>query len=155
MEFTSKEDIEAPISGVFAFLSEFESFERSAIRRGVEVRRIGDLTSPLDGLAWEADFVVRGKSRHMRVNLIRFDPDTNIRFEGKGSGVLAYFDIELIALSPRRTRMSVHMSLQAQTLSARLFLQSMKLAKKNLGKRFKLKVADYAKIMEDRLGRMA
>lgn len=155
MEFTSKEDVEAPIGEVFTFLSEFESFERSAIRRGVDVRRIGDASRPLDGLAWEADFRVRGKERHMRVNLIKFEPDTNIRFEAKGSGILAFFDIDLIALSPRRTRMTVHLTMQAQSLSARLFIQSMKLAKKNLGKRFKLKVADYAKIMEDKLGKMA
>lgn len=153
MEFTSKEDIEAPLSDVFAFLSEFESFERSAIRRGIDVKRIGDVDRPLDGLAWEVDFKLRGKERHMRINLIKYQPDTTIRFEAKGSGILSYFELDLIALSPRRTRMSANLKTQAQSLSARLFLQSLKLAKKNLGKRYKLKVADYAKIMEDRLGR--
>ncbi len=155
MEFISKEDIEAPIGDVFAVLSEFETFERQAIRRGVELQREGDIKNPAPGLAWDAEFSMRGKTRQIRVTLTQYDPDTTIQVEGTGSGLEGLFVLDLMALSPKRTRMTVNMTMGAKSLSARLFLQSLKLARGNLNKRFKLKVADYAKAMEDRFSRMA
>jgi hypothetical protein len=51
--------------------------------------------------------------------------------------------------------MAVVLNLAPKTLSARLLVQSLKLAKSNLSKRFKQKVADYARQMEDRHNRSA
>jgi hypothetical protein len=78
-----------------------------------------------------------------------------MRFIAASQGLDGLFSLDLIALSQRRTRMAVALELAPRTLSARLFLQSLKLAKSNLTKRFKLRVADYAKSMEDRYSRMA
>jgi len=155
MKFTSKEDIEAPIEQVFSMLSEFETFERSAIRRGVEVIRTDTNPSPAVGFAWNAKFELRGKLRDLNINLVTYDHPTAMCFESDSQGLDGVVTVDLMALSPRRTRMSVSVDLSPKTLSARLLVQSLKLAKSNLNKRFKLKVAKYAKNMEDRHSRTA
>jgi len=155
MQFSSKEDLEVPISDVFAMLSEFESYERSAIRRGIEVQRLDDSAPNAVGLAWDAQFVLRGKPRDVRLNLTGYEPPNAMKIEAGSQGLDGTLTLDLLALSPRRTRMSVVLNLAPKTLSARLLVQSLKLAKSNLTKRYKLKVADYAKTVEDRHSRMA
>ena len=155
MQFSSKEDIEAPISEVFAMLSEFETYERSAIRRGIEVLRV-DAAAPVGvGMAWDTQFTLRGKRRQMKLNLTEYEPPNAMRFIADSQGIDGTLTLDLLALSPGRTRMAVVLNLTPKTLTARLLIQSLKLAKSNLTKRFKVRVADYATQMEERHGRIA
>ncbi|QBF33490.1 SRPBCC family protein [Thalassococcus sp. S3] len=155
MKFTSKEDIEAPVDYVWSQLSEFEAFERSAIRRGAEVHRVVDKPEPQAGMTWDAKFELRGKEREAQIELVTYDEPNEMVFETESAGLSGYCELELVALSPRRTRLSVSFEMKPRTLPARLLIQSLKLAKTNLTKRFKLRVADYAKDMEDRYARSA
>lgn len=155
MQFSSKEDIEAPIETVFEMLSEFETFERMAIRRGIEIQRSGDLKPPKVGMAWDANFVARGKKRDVHIELVEFSPPNAMSFESTSQGLTGRANVELVALSPRRTRMAIKVELKPTTLSARLLVQSMRLAKKNLNKRFRLRVANFAKDLEERQTRRA
>lgn len=155
MKFSSKEDIEAPIETVFAVVSDFDSFERSAIRRGADVRCNGNSAAPCAGLNWDATFDMRGKQRQVNLVLSRFDPPTDMDFSADGAGVAGTLRVGLMALSPRRTRLSVELELKPASLPGRLFIQSLKLAKKNLTRRFKLKIADFARNVEDNASRLA
>lgn len=150
MQFSSKEDIEVPIDSVFAMLSEFKSFERSAIRRGVDVRRLHEIETLSLGTRWHVRFTMRGKRREMDIELTAHEPPRTLEFTGVSEGIDAKMRLNLVALSPQRTRLSVVLNLKPKTLAARLFLQSLKLAKSLLTKRFKLRIAEYAKTLEDR-----
>lgn len=155
MQFSSKEDIEAPIDAVFAMLSDFESFERSAIRRGIEVQRLNEVLPPRRGASWSARFTLRGRPRELTLRLDQYDRPTAMRFESESQGIDGTMMLDLLSLSQRRTRLSVVLELKPKTLAARLLMQSFKLAKATLTKRFKLKVAAFAKNLEDRQGRIA
>ncbi|WP_027257969.1 SRPBCC family protein [Leisingera aquimarina] len=155
MEFQSKEDIEAPIADVFGAISDFGLLERSALRRGIDVQRTGDTAHPENGLAWDIGFRFRGKQRDIRLTLASYTPVTGLALTGGGSGLDGQLEVELLALSPRRTRMSVQLKLAPTTLTGRLLVQSLKLARSNLTRRFKLRLADYARITEERLNRTA
>lgn len=155
MQFSNKEDIEAPIDYVFGVLSEFELFERSAIRRGIEVQRVDERARPGPGMAWDTVFSVRGKPRQMRIEMVVYEPPSTMRFESASKGIESRALIELLPLSPRRTRVSMELELNAKTLPARLFLQSLKLARGNLTRRFQLRMAEFAKDIETRHQRPA
>jgi hypothetical protein len=58
-------------------------------------------------------------------------------------------------LSRSRTRVLVELEVKPLNLSARLLVQSMKLAKGSLTRKYKLRIAEYAKGMEDRYTKMA
>ncbi len=85
MQFSAREDIEAPIHSVFDMVADFDRFERMAMRRGVDVRRTTGGVAPSAGMAWETEFKLRGKPRQMSVLLTDCDPLANaIRGDRQG-----------------------------------------------------------------------
>jgi hypothetical protein len=150
MQFAAKEDIEAPIDSVFAMLSEYESFERSAIRRGVEVTRIGEHDGIEVGMGWNTRFVMRGSQRNLKLVLQQYEPPSLMRFEATGASIAASMLVDLLSLSQKRTRIGLVLELKPQTIPARLMVQSLRLARANLTRRYKLRVAEYARGLEER-----
>lgn len=152
MKFSTREDVEVPIDQAFALICDFDAYERSAMRRGAEVRRVDDLSKPGVGMKWAASFKMRGKKRNLELELemTRFDQPTEICVLSSTSGINGTGQIELLALSRGRTRILVEFELKPTNLSARLLVQSLKLAKNSLTKRYKLRVAEFAKNIEDR-----
>lgn len=155
MIFSTKEDIEAPIEAVFAMLCDFEGFERSAMRRGAEVQRVDRLSSPGVGMTWNAAFKMRGKKREMQVEMVTFDKPNEMVLESTSPGLIGQMRFDLIALSRSRTRISVELEVKPLNLSARLLVQSLKLGKTKLAQKYKLRVAEYAKTMEERHAKSA
>tara|TARA_R110002051_G_scaffold1008_6_gene4979 strand:- start:16945 stop:17412 length:468 start_codon:yes stop_codon:yes gene_type:complete len=149
MKFSTREDIEAPIDYVYARVSDFNGFERQALRRGADVQRLGASSVVQQGAAWDIAFKFRGKDRKMKATIANLDQPTLLRVETNASGIDGETVIELVALSRNRTRVSVMIELSPKSLSARLLLQSLKLAKSNLTRKFKLRIAEFAEDVED------
>jgi carbon monoxide dehydrogenase subunit G len=154
MKFSSKEDIDAPIGAVFEMVTDFEAFETAARRRGVEVRRTGNLRNHGPGITWDAAFPFRGRRRDFTLTLATFDPPTHLSVAGLSKGMTSVFNVELMELSPERTRLAVELDMKPRTIAARLLIQSLRLAKDKLTKRFKLRVAEAAKELEERYKRV-
>ncbi len=154
MKFSTKEDIEAPIDAVFEMLCNFEGFERSAMRRGAEVQRVDTLTTPGVGMMWNAVFEMRGKRRELQVEMVTFDRPNDIVLESTSPGLVGRMSFELMALSRGRTRLGVELDVKPLTLAARLLVQSMKLTKGTLTRRYKKRVAEYAQSMEERFEKL-
>lgn len=154
MNFSTKEDIEAPIDAVFEMLCEFESFERSAMRRGAEVQRVDNLVASGVGMTWDTVFEMRGKRRELRIEMVTFDRPNDMVLETTSPGLIGQMSFELMALSRSRTRINVELNIKPLTLSARLLVQSMKLAKASLTRKYKMRIGEYAKGMEDRYVKM-
>ncbi|SFS00923.1 SRPBCC family protein [Yoonia litorea] len=148
MKFTTREDIEAPINAVFERVSDFATYEKRAMRQGADVtRRSGDPVNV--GTIWDVKFDFRGRPRALEAEIIRLDDPTNLMIESRSEGLDAVTEIDLVALSQTRTRVMVSIDVKAKTLTARLLLQSLKLAKAKLTKRFKGRVRTMAEDIED------
>jgi hypothetical protein len=150
MKFSAREDIEAPIDYVFRQVTDFEGFERAAMRRGADVEKFAGGAMDGVGTSWKVGFDFRGKARVMDGKLVELSSPNWMKFDGKLSGLQVELAIELVELSKRRTRLSVTTDLTPSTLSARLLLQSLKLAKNSLTKKYKMRVATFATDLEDR-----
>ncbi|MCI2399424.1 SRPBCC family protein [Aliiroseovarius subalbicans] len=150
MKLSTREDVAAPIDAVFRAVSDFDGFERAALRRGAEVARTDTLSAPGVGMTWAAQFPYRNRERKADLRLANYDPPHGLELFSKVSGIEAVVAIDLVALSRTRTRMNLSIDLRPKTIPARLMIQSMKLAKSNLTKRFQKRVAGFAQDIEDR-----
>ena len=150
MKFKTREDIEATIEQVFEAVSDFDGMERAALRRGADVARIDTLGEPGPGMRWNAKFPYRNRTREADLELTTFEAPHQLELFSKVSGIEATVDIELLSLSRNRTRMNLSVDMRPKTIPARLLLQSMKLARASMVRRFRKRVAQYAQSIEER-----
>ena len=73
-----------------------------------------------------------------------------MRFHTNSPNVSVDTIVELVALSRGRTRLSFVADVHPKNLGARLVLQSLKLAKASVTRRFEQRIATYARELEDR-----
>ncbi|MEM6727447.1 MAG: SRPBCC family protein [Pseudomonadota bacterium] len=149
MKLSTREDIAVPIEAVFASVTNFEEFERRALRRGAEISRSDPPSGAGLGSAWDVAFMFRGRDRKLRAEVVGYDAPEKLTVASQSGGLHGSFTVSLVALSPRKTRMVVGLELVPKNLSARLLVQSFKLAKASIKKRYDGAVLDYAHMVED------
>lgn len=152
MKFSLQQDILAPIEFVFDRSSDFAGHERQALRRGIEIVRTDEFESVECGATWDAKFPYRGKRRQVAGELVRFEQPDGFALATSSGGLKAGFDIELVALAKSRTRMKIGLDLRPDTMKARLFVQSLKLAKARLDRRFRRRMGEFAAQIESEYG---
>lgn len=153
MKFSTRQDIEAPVDHVFARATDFAGFEKRALRRGIDLRRIDDLPVNAVGMHWDAAFTFRGKARKIDARLTTYDVDSCYVIQSKSGGVDADLTVEFMALSRAKTRVIVGLELRPTTLSSRLLVQSLKFAKANLYGRFEGRVKRLSAQIEEQYSR--
>lgn len=151
MKLTAREDMEAPIEEVFAALTYFDGFERAAMRRGAEVVRLEPAGPSGVGQSWRMAFLYRGKRRELVARLMSQEVPTALRFQGRAKSLDGELVVDLVALSRRRTRVTVSLDITAKTLTARIFVQSLVFARGRINDRFAKRIRLFGQSIEDRL----
>ena len=150
MEFTARDDIEAPIDYVFGQITDFPSFERQIMRRGGDVERLRGGDTAQVGAKWRVRFRMRGKERNVRAELVEVDAPNGLTLNFTSVSADGVMRIELVALSRARTRMIVQAMATAKTIPAKLMFQSVRFARGKAEARFKAMVSGFAEDVEKR-----
>jgi hypothetical protein len=153
MKLNAHHDIVAPIEGVFDALSDTLKWEKASLRRGMLVKRRDGGTGLSDGSEWDIHVTVRGKPRDFTLTAKEITRPNQIIFDGGSNMFTALITVDLIELSARKTRASLSVETTPKTLAARIMLQSAKLAKSALQKRFAQRVRRAFAELEEQISR--
>ena len=140
MKISGRTDIGAPGDFVFGYLSDFDNWERAALRRGADVTRTDKLKNPAN---W--------KGQALGVTGLGSATDFLTKALAVKAGLKAT-DVTLVSLASKRTRLLAQVEAKPRTLAARLFIQSLKLAKSRVQKRYDTRLDQLARDIEIRAG---
>lgn len=150
MEFTTRDDINAPIDFVFDQVTDFATFERSIMRRGGDVERITGGDAAAVGTKWRVKFILRGAERQVKAEVTEIDRPNAMTIEISSGSADATVNIDLVALSRTHTRLNVDVQAKAKTIPAKLLFQSVRFARQKNLTRFKGIVTNFAEDVETR-----
>ncbi len=153
MKFSAKEDLEAPIAQVFRNLSDFGAYERAAMRLGADVTKGQAEDAPCVGMTWHVRAEIRGKMRDIDLELARYEAPHLMFYNLQSANLRGVFEVELVAMSKGRTRMRMSIDVRPKNLPTRLLLQSAKLARNTLNRRYKSRIRSFARDLEARCNR--
>ncbi|MDD9718346.1 SRPBCC family protein [Dinoroseobacter sp. PD6] len=151
MQFRASEVVTGPIDLVFAGLSDMAHYERDALARGVQVERLDNLPRPAPGMQWRVPFRAKGRDRVAEFALVKLAAPTGMRFEGRVQGLFFESDFDCRVLDPDATEVTITTKLRAKSISAKVILQSMKLARASLAKQYRKRVRKSLRELEDRI----
>ncbi len=150
MDFTASVRMSAPRAAVFDALTEFDRLEARAAEQGIAVTRTA-APAGLVGTGWTARFAMRGKEREAQVTLVEVSRPERLHFTARTGGLETGTVIALADAEDGGTLLEVHAEMQPRTLSARLIVQSLRLARAKMTARFEARVAGYARDLDARL----
>lgn len=135
MRLNSIQEVHAPIDYVFGRLTDFASFETYISNIGGSASRTDDLDGTGRGMSWHIEGEFRGKFREVDLELQNISPPEKLKYFCETQTIEAVIWFELEPLGDELTRMNLMMDPTARNISARLILQSVKLAKGTIEKR--------------------
>jgi hypothetical protein len=153
MKLTAKTDLEAPVEFLHAYLCDTAFWEREAIRRGVEIERPADMPLAGVGAGWRVRLQFRGRRRSILLRIDALVQDQIIAYSFEGEALQGTSALESRALSPRRSRLRVTIEAKPKTLAARLFLNTLRLARGKVETRLEKRVGQLAARIEERYAR--
>ncbi|WP_312529156.1 hypothetical protein [Paracoccus sp. (in: a-proteobacteria)] len=143
MKFSTRQDTDLAAEQLFSVMGDFDRLERLFVRRGAIVRRIDPAREPGAGMAWQIGFDWRGKRRELRLDVTRFDRPELISLEGMSDMFEITIDMAIIALTRSKSRLNLSIDLRPRSMRARLILQTAKLGKGTLDRKFEERVAEF------------
>lgn len=148
MKLTAKTDLEAPAAFVHAQLCDHPAWEREATRKGADVERLADRPRTGAGAAWRITGPFQGKVRTIVLTLDRIEPDSLLCYSFDGQMTQGAAELEVSALSARRSRLRVALEVKPKTLAGRVFFGTLRLAKGRLQARLDKGLARFARQLE-------
>ncbi len=143
MKFATRQDTDLAAEQLFDVVGDFDRLERIFMRRGAVVRRIDPAREPGAGMAWQIGFDWRGKRRDLRLDVTRYDRPEIIALEGVSDMFEISIDMAIIALTRTKSRLNLNVELRPRSMRARLILQTARLGKGALDRKFAERVADF------------
>lgn len=149
MKFKVSEDVDAPADITWARFTDFTGIEIEARGRGAGVTRIGNWTVPEVGCAWRGSVKVRGRVRPLTSEIATLDGPDRCEIRTVIGGMEASYEMTFLGLRTDMTRVQVVLELSASTLSARLALQTLKLARGRVMQRLQGLLARQGNLAEE------
>lgn len=143
MKFSTRIDSDIPAADLFDIAGDFSRSERALAARGVVVRRIDPAQEPGTGLGWMLDFNWRGQRRSLRLDVTRFDRPSRITLAGHSDQFELSIDMTVVALSRVKSRLLFETEVRPRNMRARLLLQTAKLGKSQLDRKYDQRIADF------------
>ncbi|MDO5612102.1 MAG: SRPBCC family protein [Paracoccus sp. (in: a-proteobacteria)] len=143
MKFSTRKDADVPADQLFAAVTDFPRMERMLMRRGVAVARIDPAQEPGNSMAWRIAFDWRAKRREVRLDVARFDRPEQVGITGMSDPFEMVINMTIVALSRTRSRLIFETDLRPRNMKSRLLLQTARLGKAQLDRRFARRVGEF------------
>ena len=150
MEFTAEHDIKAPIEFVYDQVTDFAALETHIMSAGAFVERTDEAEDIGPGMSWRIEGSVRGRHRVIDIELKDLVEQEQLGYEIKSKDMTTQMIVELVPLDRTMTRLVSRVEPEAHSISARLILQSARLAQRTLEKRLKKRLSNYGEQIEER-----
>ena len=148
MKFSTQKTVGVPSQHLFAAFRDFEEFEQLLMERGAEVRRTGDGDGTGLGMSWDVVFTYRGKRRTACAVVSALSHGENIMIDMTNADMDGQFDVVVEKVTAHKSRVKVGLKVIPKTISTRLLIQSLKLAKSQMTKNFANRIRKYCDKIE-------
>lgn len=141
MKFTTRKDTNIAADKLFDAVNDFDRLERIIKRRKAQVTRIPPESGEIH--AWNVAFDWRGRRRELRFAVTDQAPHETLSLHGNIESFDLEMQITFVALTRSRSRVISEVNARPRSMKARLILQSAKLTKGKLDKRYAQNIATF------------